>query len=295
MKSVLVRTVLPILITLSAFPLVAQEVEPEAAAPAQAVQLPATAADSREVRGELDEILRKSPPELGTILALDPTLLSNEAFLEGYPAIKSFVAQHPEVRHSPGYYLENVPNPRRSNETAEMRVVNRMLEALSIMSVMLFIALGLFWLVRTSIEQRRWNRMAKLQSEVHNKILDRFGTNDELLRYMDTKAGRRFLESAPIPVQSEDVPGSAPINRILWSIQLGLVITAGALGLVFVSSRFQDSAEPIFALGVIGLCVGAGFITSGFVSMVISRRLGLWRPSGSSDESGVSRLNGPAL
>ena len=50
------------------------------------------------------------------------------------------------------------------------------------------------------MENRRWNRIFRLQTEVHTKLIDRFGNNQELLTYMDTEAGKRFLEAAPIPV-----------------------------------------------------------------------------------------------
>ena len=42
-----------------------------------------------------------------------------------------------------------------------------------------------------------------MQYQVHNKLLDRFTSNEDLLAYVQTPAGRRFLESAPIPLQDE--------------------------------------------------------------------------------------------
>jgi hypothetical protein len=132
--------------------------------------------------------------------------------------------------------------------------------------------------VRTIIEQKRWNRLSKTQAEVHNKILDRFGTTSELLEYVKTPAGTKFLESAPIPLHEEKVPQNAPLARVLWSIQIGVVLAVGALGMLLVSFRFEkESAQGLFAMGMIGFCVGAGFIASAIVSIVLSRRLGLWK------------------
>ncbi|HJX29810.1 MAG TPA: hypothetical protein VJ885_18055 [Thermoanaerobaculia bacterium] len=38
---------------------------------------------------------------------------------------------------------------------------------------------------------------------MHNKILDRFNTTEQLLEYIRTPAGSKFLESAPIPLHVE--------------------------------------------------------------------------------------------
>jgi len=127
--------------------------------------------------------------------------------------------------------------------------------------------------IRTVAEQRRWSRLAQTQSEVHNKILDRFGSSGELLEYMKTPAGSKFLESAPIQLDADRAVQNPSLARVIGSIQIGLILGAGAAGALFVSGRFADDAgRALFALGVIGLCVGAGFILSGIVSMVISRR-----------------------
>ena len=74
----------------------------ETASPESAV----ATTSSHEIRERFAEILRNQPRELGTILALDPTLLSNDAFLAGYPALAAFVTEHPQVRRNPRFYLQ---------------------------------------------------------------------------------------------------------------------------------------------------------------------------------------------
>jgi hypothetical protein len=276
---------------------------PAAAALAQAApddaaavrEAPATVVDrdasgsrrsSWEVRSELSNLLRQSPSELATILVLDPTLLSNQAFLGGYPELAAFVGEHPEVRRNPRFYLEefSVSDGAFSNA----------LEPMLIFGTFTVMAFAIAWLIRTLIEHRRWSRLARTQSEVHTKILERFGTSEALLEYMRTPAGSRFLESAPIPLHSEPAV-SAPIGRALLSIQIGLVVAAGAAGMLAVSGRFDlETAKGFYALGMIGICVGAGFVLSALVSLFLSRRLGLWQgplASGSetADEAGLGR------
>src|SRR5690349_5277641 len=61
--------------------------------------------DSHQVREELHSLLRKYPPQLATVLKLDPTLFGNEAYMKNYPALSAFVTQHPEVTHNPGFFI----------------------------------------------------------------------------------------------------------------------------------------------------------------------------------------------
>ncbi|HVP47038.1 MAG TPA: hypothetical protein VMT32_10665, partial [Bryobacteraceae bacterium] len=68
----------------------------------------------------------------------------------------------------------------------------------------------------------------------------------------------------------------APLGRILWSVQGGVVLMAGGIGLQVVSGRVADDAsQPLHALGVLAIALGLGFVISAIISFVISQRLGL--------------------
>lgn len=230
--------------------------------------------NSYEIRERLMSVLADHPPELKTIIALDPSLLANEAFLAHYPRLGEFVAENPEVQRNTSFYLGRIHIPGE-----ERSAISEMLEVIVISATFLLVALALAWIIRTFIEQKRWSRLSKTQSEVHNRLLDRFETNEELLAYIRTPAGSKFLESAPIPLSSEQPVHNAPMTRIMWSIQIGVVIAAGALGLLLVSFLFEkQAAKDLMAMGVIAFCVGGGFVGSAIASLVMSRRLGLWEP-----------------
>jgi len=252
-----------------------------------AAAIPSELRSSHEIRSDFGMLLRQRPPEVATILKLDPTLLSDEAFLTKYPELRDFIAKHPEVRHNPQFYLSEFGEPSRQRGLAE-----EVIEGLTIFSVFGIIAFALAWLLRTIIEQKRWSRLSRTQSEVHNKILDRFSTSAELLDYVKTPAGTKFLESAPIPLHADAAPQNAPLTRVMWSVQIGVVVAAASLGLLLVSGRFdKESAQELFALGMIGVSVGVGFIASAAVSIFLSRRLGLWQSPNAerADETGIVR------
>ena len=79
---------------------------------------------------------------------------------------------------------------------------------------------------------------------------------------------------------------AAPYSRVIWSIQVGVVVAAAAIGMLLVSLRFDgESGQELFALGVIALCIGLGFVASAAVSIILSRRLGAWDTNPSAGES----------
>jgi hypothetical protein len=158
-----------------------------------------------------------------------------------------------------------------------MRAWQDMVQGFQIISVVGIITGAFIWIIRNLLDYRKWLRLTRVQAEVHGKLLDRFTSNEDLLAYVQTPAGRKFLESTPIPLDAETSRTvSAPINRILWSVQLGVIIAAGALGLIYISGReIQEIGRPLFAMGSIGLAVGVGFVVSALVSYLLSRRLGL--------------------
>jgi ABC-type Fe3+-siderophore transport system permease subunit len=244
----------------------------------------AQSVSSNDIRNDFNLLLRQRPPEVATILQLDPTLLSDDAFLAKYPEVRDFVAKHPEVRHSPGFYLGEYGLGH------ERTITENVLESMTIFAVFILIAFALAWIVRTLIEQKRWSHLSRTQSEVHNKILDRFSSSEELLTYIRTPAGTKFLESAPIPLHADSRPQNASAHRVLWSIQIGVIIAAASIGMLFVSGRFEkESAQELAALGMIGVSIGVGFIASAVISLVLSRRLGLWQGPERIDDPSVVR------
>jgi hypothetical protein len=241
--------------------------------------------DAREVRQQLQAILSKYPPEVGRILKMDPTMLANQQYLAQYQALQLFLAAHPEVSRHPAFYLDFVRQafdytlPDDPDSRARQMWMG-VFEGVGVFAIVVFISGMLAWLVRTVLTHRRWLRTFRVQSEVHTKLLDRFAGTNELLAYIQTSPGRRFLEAAPIPVEgTPDRPISAPLNRILWSAQAGIVLVVGGFGLQYVSgSVVPDVGQGLWVIGVVGTAFGLGFILAGALAFVMSRRFGLLQP-----------------
>lgn len=234
--------------------------------------------DSHDTRERLREILHRLPPEVGKVLKLDPSLWQNQEYLNIYPPLAAFVAAHPEVAHNPRFYLESVWIPSDPvPETAAVRVWRDMVETVSVMFAFGLAAFVFIWFVRTIVQHRRWARLSKVQAEVHNKLLDRFSSNEDVLAYINTGAGKKFLEAAPIPLETGPRATSAPVSRVLWSVQAGMILGALGIGLKVVSLNIEKEIAPAMSgLGVLAIFLGVGFILSAIVSLFLSRRLGLW-------------------
>jgi len=136
---------------------------------------------------------------------------------------------------------------------------------------------ALLWLVRQFFENRRWSRVFQMQADVHGKLIERFGANQEMLTYMGTDAGKRFLEAAPIAVGFEaDQRMPNAVARVLTPLQIGIVLTLlGAGMLALRNSLGVDMTSPMLLMGTVVLMPGIGFIISAIVTWVLAARLGL--------------------
>lgn len=245
-----------------------------------------------ETRGQFQSLLARYPPNLRNVFRQDPTLLSQETYLASYPALANYLKAHPEIVLNPSFYLGGLAGSR--NETTDdhaTQVVNmwrNFLQDLTVFAGFAMAACLIGWLIRTFVDYRRWNRLSRVQAEVHTKLLDRFSTNDEIMAYINSAAGAKFLQSAPISLDTGTRTMGAPLSRIMWSLQAGLVLAAAGIGMQFASGSVPNGdGEPLHVMGIIALSLGVGFAVSAGVSYLLSQKLGLF------DVAAQKRLSDP--
>lgn len=137
------------------------------------------------------------------------------------------------------------------------------------------VTLALLWILRTVLDNRRWNKMVKVQTETHAKLLDRFASSQEMLAYVQSDAGRKFLEMPIFESQRRQV-SSLPFGRILWSVQIGIIAAVFGVGVLFLRGRVSPDADMGFQVfGTLTLTLGIGFIVSGGVSYLLAKHFGL--------------------
>jgi hypothetical protein len=232
--------------------------------------------DAQGTREGLFRLMQRYPPELRNVLSLDPSLTGNQAYLAPYPALASFLNEHPEIARNPSFYFGPAFDPGKDSRSQYMNSwrssISDLLTLIGFISA--FVLIG--WLIRHLMDYRRWIRQNKVQTEVHTRLLERLSGNDELLAYIQSPAGAKFLESSPITLDAGPRNVGAPLGRILWTIQAGVVLVAGGVGLLMVAARMtDDAAQGFHAMGVLGVALGTGFMISAIISFMISRHLGL--------------------
>lgn len=269
---------------------VAAQARPEA--PAQGAPAAPVANDRelQETQVELIRLLRLSPT-LTTVVAHDPSLLSNQEYVtRNNPQLAQFLATHPEVARNPEFYLFTHLNTEggrdealeravwpESNSGHEWSVGERLMGDLVPFLIFVGILGAVLWLVRVFLENRRWGRIFKMQSDVHTRLIERFGSSQELLTYMGTEAGKRFLEAAPIPVGMEpDQRVPSAVTRVLTPLQIGVVLTLLGIGLLSLKNSLGvEMTAPMLLMGTVVLMPGIGFILSAGITWLLAARLGL--------------------
>ena len=117
-----------------------------------------------------------------------------------------------------------------------------------------------------------------MQAEVHTKLMDRLTTSEELMAYIQSPAGRRFLEAAPARTEAESPGFPAPVGPIIWSVMAGIVLATVGGGFRVAAGRIGNEAQNAFVVvGVILLALGTGFIIASIAAYVVSSRLGLFQ------------------
>ncbi len=236
-------------------------------------------ANAHDVRNTLNEVLRQYPPTLRDVLRLDPTLLNDEAYLASYPALRTVLSRYPQIARNPSFYVGESPEHQPTDTRSQaINMWRNTFESISMLSVMLLVAVGLAWLVRTVLDHRRWLRTSRVQTEVQHKLFDRLSTNEDLLTYIQTPAGQRLLDASPGMQDPGPRSVTAPVNRILWSVQIGMVLIPFGLGLQWVGRHLlEEVAQFLWFVGVMAVTIGIGFVISAATAYLISRRLGLIR------------------
>jgi hypothetical protein len=267
-----------VLAALGAVPVAAQ---PRTVAPRPADPAPIVVPDERnaqETRQRLREVLEQYPPSVAQVLRLDPSLLTKPDHVATYPTLAAFLAQHPEVAHNPVFFLGGAGESQYSDRSHAMNALESVFLGLEFMIGFIFAVGGLAWVIRSALDYRRWLRAIRIQTDAHTKIVDRLASNEDLLAYMQSPVGQRFLSASPAFPSIESVPHTmiAPFNRILWSVQAGVVLATGGVGLWFAKNGvIYEVAQPLYVVSILAMALGAGFVLSAFASYALSRQLGL--------------------
>jgi succinate dehydrogenase hydrophobic anchor subunit len=242
---------------------------------------------AEELRQEFRELMRRYPPALAEILRLDPSLLNNPDYVAPYAALVAYLQAHLEIGRHPEYFLEfanrgnwwsDPASPEVELRREAINLQRSMFENLTIVAAISVVVYGIIWLVRTFLGHRRWIRTTRLQAELNNRLLERMGSSEQLVAYLQSQAGRD-LTAVPAEAAAAAPAIAAPFSRILWAVQAGIVLVSGGIGMLVIRRNvIEEAGEALFTLGVLAIAIGVGFALAAAASYLLSRRLGLLEP-----------------
>jgi hypothetical protein len=230
--------------------------------------------NAQNTRQELQNLLWQLPPSVRAVLQNDSSLIDRPDYLAPYPALQAFLTQHPEIARNPTFFFGRPEDFNR--DTRPLDVFAGVLAGTGLFLGFLTFVTVVGSVARHVVDYRRWVRQTRMQTDVHTKILDRLQSNEDLLAYVQTPAGRNFLEWTPASRTGDQGMTSAPLGRILLSVQIGVVLAALGIGLRYAQGQVPEEVVPGFAvLGIIVMSLGLGAVISAIVAYILSARLGL--------------------
>lgn len=140
----------------------------------------------------------------------------------------------------------------------------------------LFLCVG--WIVWIVASNRRRGKVAEVQAQMQAKLFEKFGSSQEMIAYLNSEAGAKFLDSASIE-------HTKPFGRVLGSVQAGLILFFLGIAMLFVRFtmpsvgwnpiEMAQTAHGFLAFSFLLMALGLGFLASAAVSYRLSKKWGL--------------------
>lgn len=127
------------------------------------------------------------------------------------------------------------------------------------------------WVIFSTI--RRY-KIAKLQAEVQQRLLEKVGSSQDLLAYAQTDVGKQLIESLRVETVTR-----SPYGRIIGALQTAIVMVSLGVALLFLRSRVPDAEPGFLVFGTILTLLGVGFAVSSAASYYLSKAFGLFNGS----------------
>jgi hypothetical protein len=125
------------------------------------------------------------------------------------------------------------------------------------------------WAFKTGLDFFHKQRLVKLHYALQDKLLEKLGNSPEAIEYLNSDAGEKMF--ALLAKERTN-----PYARILTALQAGAVISLLGIGFIFLRNQVPvEGAEAFMVIGVLGLCLGLGFLASSGAAYVFSKQWGL--------------------
>ena len=140
-------------------------------------------------------------------------------------------------------------------------------EVIIVPSAFLLVAY-MFYVIANAFTRRQ---QFKSTTDLQTRLLDRMGTMGEFSQFLSTEGGQKLLAT----VGSD---GGSAHQRVLRALQSGIVMVCLGIGIFMYLGEVRveaDTYESIGFVGTVSVAVGLGLLISGYVSLRLSRKMGL--------------------
>lgn len=142
-------------------------------------------------------------------------------------------------------------------------------ENLTMIIVMPTFFLAAAWALKVLVNATQIHYQLKRHYGVQDKLVDKLGGSSEVVEYLRSDAAQTMLTMAG-PERTN------PYARVLSALQAGVVLSLLAIGFLVLRGFVEaEAVEPFTVIGVLGLCLGLGFIGSAAAAYLFSKRWGL--------------------
>jgi len=124
------------------------------------------------------------------------------------------------------------------------------------------------WAFKKFLDFFQRRQLTKLHFSLQDKLLDKLGSSPEAIEYLHSDAGEKLFALA-------SAERANPYTRILGALQAGAVLSLLSVGFLFLRGMVRDGAEAFTVIGVLGLCLGLGFLASSAAAYLFSKSWGL--------------------
>jgi hypothetical protein len=170
-------------------------------------------------------------------------------------------------------------------------------ERIAIMTVLVSLIVGVVTILKAGLEHLKRSKTEKLQFDLYNKVLDKFGSHQEVMAWLQSEGSQGILKAI-------EAPRPMAYNRILNAVQGGLLALVVGAGLMTVSTqipapdakaaqmasaidkqfeyeavrdlrRHRANVAAFNAFGILFAAAGLGLLAGGGASYFLSRRFHL--------------------
>src|SRR5438067_7034700 len=148
------------------------------------------------------------------------------------------------------------------------------------------ISTGFFAMIAFVVWSKSHTRaqQARYSADVQTKLIERFGSGPELIEFLKSAEGQQFATGI------SKLPKLAASDRIVGGFTRAIFLTC--LGLAFLGLEFSEIGNPGFLIaGAILTALGLANLISSFISLRLSKRMGLMGDDGDGDANGIQPLN----